>query len=48
MTKKIKDVYAWVEEQEEYWDNLTSEKLKQLDDITNSHLDWFNKHATIR
>ncbi|KAI9363671.1 hypothetical protein BD770DRAFT_440127 [Pilaira anomala] len=47
MTKKIKDVYAWVEEQEEYWDNLTSKKLKQLDDITNSHLDWFNKHTTI-
>lgn len=48
MTKKIKEVYAWADEQEDYWDDITTKKIEQLDKITKSHLDWFSKNATIR
>ncbi|KAG2231063.1 hypothetical protein INT48_007574 [Thamnidium elegans] len=41
------ELYAWVDEQEDYWDDIATKKIEQLDNITKSHLDWFDKHTTI-
>lgn len=48
MTKKIMEAYAWVDEQEDCWDNIAEKKSKQLENITKSHLDWFDNHTTIK
>jgi hypothetical protein len=47
-TKKIKKGYDWAEEQREYWESITQEKIEHLNEITASHLDWFHTHSTFR
>jgi hypothetical protein len=48
MTTKIKKGYEWVEEQEDLWESAASEKMNLLDELANTHLEWFDKHSTIR
>jgi hypothetical protein len=48
MTRKIKKGYDWVEEQQEKWEGIAFDKIEQLDKLSQTHIDWFNKHSTIR
>jgi hypothetical protein len=48
MSARTKKGYLWVFDQQDKWDDILMEKTAQLDDVTNSHLDWFKKHSTVR
>lgn len=48
MSKPTKNGYLWALEQQETWDDIAEQKISQLDEILNTHLEWFDSHNTIR
>ena len=48
MNPKSTQGYLWANEQQDRWEELATEKINQLDQILQRHLDWFTRHATVR
>jgi hypothetical protein len=48
MSPRTNKGYLWVYEQQDTWDDIMLEKIAQLDEITKTHLGWFEKHSTAR
>lgn len=48
MAKKTKKGYLWIFDQQDKWDEIASDKITQLDQMKANHLDWFDKHTTVR
>ncbi|CEP20035.1 hypothetical protein [Parasitella parasitica] len=47
MSKKTKKGYLWVFDQQDKWENITSDKMSQLEEAKAAHLSWFDTHATV-
>lgn len=48
MTKKAKKGYLWIFDQQDKWDEAASDRVSQLEQAQAAHLDWFDKHSTVR
>ncbi|KAI7906326.1 uncharacterized protein BX663DRAFT_496032 [Cokeromyces recurvatus] len=48
MAKRTRKGYLWAFDQQDKWDDIAAEKISQLQDISNTYLDWFNNHSTIK
>lgn len=48
MSTRTNKGYLWVFDQQEKWANIRAEKIEQLEEIANTHLNWFEKHSTVR
>ncbi|OAD07525.1 hypothetical protein MUCCIDRAFT_104459 [Mucor lusitanicus CBS 277.49] len=47
MTKKTKKGYLWIFDQQDKWDEASSDRIAQLEEAQAAHLGWFDQHSTV-